>query len=196
MKLQIAYASTAERGTENKCSLRGVLHSSCLCQWCHLKIHSSKCALMQQHSPQLWSQPTVKPALWSALRGQTVKGYTKTEIAPKPCHSWCINSLLLDGFLGSHTKMPNSRWTKPQDRKFTLFPVFTDDKAFLTVTVLCFQKGWGIHCYLALQHGTVQNHSPLVRKFAILMLLPQAAQSLTWFLCFLFQASCCNSNDH
>lgn len=100
---------STERGTENKCSLRGVWHSSCLCQHCHLKIHLSKAAWMLQHSPQLWSQPTVKPALWSAQRGQTVRGYTKTEIAPKPCHSWCINSLLLDGFLGSYTKMPNSR---------------------------------------------------------------------------------------
>lgn len=120
---------------------KGVWHSSCLCQHCHLKIHSSKHALMHQHSPQLGSQPTVKPALWSAQRGDTVKGYTKAEIAPKPCHSQCINSLLPDGFLGSHTKMPNSRWTKPQDRKFTLFPVFTDDKNFLTVIVLCFLGG-------------------------------------------------------
>lgn len=72
--------------------------------------------------------------------GGTVN-YTKTEIAPKPCHSWCINSLLLDGFSGSYTKMPNSRWTKPQDRKFTLFPVFRDDKTFLTVIVQCFSEG-------------------------------------------------------
>lgn len=118
-----------------------------------------------------WSQPTVKPALWSALRGQTVKGHTKTEIVPKPCHSWCINSLWLDGFLGSHIKMPNGRWTKQEDRKFTLFPVFTNDKAFLTVIVLCFQEGWGIHCYPVLQHEAAQNHSSLAKKFAILMLL-------------------------